>query len=212
MINTCSICNVAKPYTEFYKAAKAKNGCSNRCKACDLAYQRSRQADKAVANTRWYEKNRDTYLSGKREATKAKRVSAAEYRVQATGILDGTQEARWRKNRAARMMSKIQATPAWSNAEHKTRINAIYALTQQLQEVTGAIYHVDHIVPLHSNLVCGLHVWWNLQPLPEKTNILKNDAFDPAIFPEQGEVAFPFGGGRPVVRTTLLVKVEESDE
>jgi hypothetical protein len=49
------------------------------------------------------------------------------------------------------------------------------------------------------------------KPLSEKNNILKNDAFDPALFPDQGEVAFPSGDGF-VVHATLLQKVEQSDE
>lgn len=37
--------------------------------------------------------------------------------------------------------------------------------------------HVDHIIPLKNNLVCGLHNEFNLQLLPPGENIRKSNSF-----------------------------------
>ena len=39
-------------------------------------------------------------------------------------------------------------------------------------------YHVDHIIPLKHDLVCGLHCEFNLQVLPPEVNIAKRNHFE----------------------------------
>jgi hypothetical protein len=60
-----------------------------------------------------------------------------------------------------------QATPKWANL---LKIKEIY-----LQCPPG--YHVDHIIPLKSDIVCGLHVENNLQYLPAADNLQKSNNF-----------------------------------
>lgn len=62
--------------------------------------------------------------------------------------------------------SKIRARPAWASSE---AINAIYAEAHRLG------HHVDHMVPLVSSVVCGLHVEHNLQILPPLENLRKGN-------------------------------------
>ncbi len=68
---------------------------------------------------------------------------------------------------AKRRASKLQAFPAWANQEE---IKRIYK-----ERPKG--YHVDHIVPLQSDLVCGLHCEFNLQYLSAEENLSKGNKF-----------------------------------
>lgn len=61
-----------------------------------------------------------------------------------------------------------QATPNWANL---VEIQRFY-----LNRPEG--YHVDHIVPLNGNNVCGLHVIENLQYLSAFDNISKGNKFN----------------------------------
>jgi hypothetical protein len=66
---------------------------------------------------------------------------------------------------AKRRATKLRATPKFANLN---KIKEIYKNCPK-----G--YHVDHIVPLKSKLVCGLHVEWNLQYLTPSANLSKSN-------------------------------------
>jgi 5-methylcytosine-specific restriction endonuclease McrA len=69
-------------------------------------------------------------------------------------------------------------TVAWANAD---AIKAIYADARRLEQTTGIAHHVDHIVPLKSRVVCGLHCEFNLQILPAKENHRKYNKYWPEM-------------------------------
>lgn len=66
---------------------------------------------------------------------------------------------------ALRRSNKLKATPKFANLK---KIKEIYKNCPK-----G--YHVDHIIPLKNPIICGLHVEWNLQYLPAKQNLSKNN-------------------------------------
>lgn len=71
---------------------------------------------------------------------------------------------------AERKARKLLATPAWVDFE---AVKAFYELARRLTTDTGIPHHVDHIVPLKSKLVCGLHCEANLQAIPGAENMSK---------------------------------------
>lgn len=78
-----------------------------------------------------------------------------------------------------------KAWPDWC-AKHKD-FKVIYKKAKQLRSL-GKSVHVDHIVPLRSEAVCGLHVPWNLQILTEAENLLKSNLIWPDMWNEQQEL------------------------
>lgn len=85
----------------------------------------------------------------------------------------------WKKNQALRAFHEAkrraitkQATPKWAN---QFFMREIYDLARLRTKLTGFKWHVDHIVPLRSDVVCGLHCEYNLQVIPAVANIRKNN-------------------------------------
>jgi hypothetical protein len=67
------------------------------------------------------------------------------------------------------------ATPKWLTAEQKLEIRLMYRLAIELSRRTGVRHVVDHIVPLHGETVCGLHVPWNLRVITQDVNLRKSN-------------------------------------
>ena len=78
--------------------------------------------------------------------------------------------------RAQKRARKRKATPAWSNPKAR---RAIYRLAKKMTDETGIVHHVDHIVPLKSKYVSGLHCEANLQVIPATDNMRKHNCWWP---------------------------------
>ena len=68
-----------------------------------------------------------------------------------------------------------EATPLWLTQAQKSEMRELYKTAIELTKTTGVQYAVDHIYPLRSALVCGLHVPWNLQIIRRDLNLLKSN-------------------------------------
>lgn len=102
---------------------------------------------------RWREENKEKYLASKRKYQK--RNPAKTNAITA-------------KRRAA----KKCATVSWANT---AKINAIYHEAILRSKKTGIKHQVDHIYPLQSGYMCGLHIETNLQILPSSVNKSKSN-------------------------------------
>ena len=67
------------------------------------------------------------------------------------------------------------ATPKWITTGQKLAIRQLYLQAMDLTRLTGERYVVDHIVPLISDEVCGLHVPWNLRVITQEENLRKSN-------------------------------------
>lgn len=88
------------------------------------------------------------------------------------GLKTPEQKERLRAYALRRATAVKQATPTWAD---KRLIRMIYDKCQRMTEVKGEMHHVDHIVPIQSPVVCGLHVPWNLRIVPAGDNLSKSN-------------------------------------
>lgn len=73
---------------------------------------------------------------------------------------------------------RLQAFPKWAD---KNKILQIYITAQYKNLTTRRKYHVDHIIPLCGQNICGLHVPENLRIISKQANEAKSNYFLPYI-------------------------------
>lgn len=128
--------------------------CSHACKEASPSTVARKVAKTGGANPAW------------RGGTMIKSVSKTgkEYRRQHPHIEN---EKAVRRKRVV-----AGATPSWVDAK---AVLAVYAAARKVSKETGVPHHVDHVVPLTSKLVCGLHVQNNLAVKPGVENLKKHN-------------------------------------
>ena len=74
-----------------------------------------------------------------------------------------------------RRCAQRNATPAWADRE---KINTKYKERETMSRLTGIQHHVDHIIPIQSDVVCGLNVESNLRIIPSRDNQRKSNKWE----------------------------------
>lgn len=162
----CSMCQENKSATAFSKDASRRDGKKHQCKKCC-----------AALSGRWKALNREHCLArmaAYRAANRTKMSALSRAWAKRNKDLVASYAVDWReKNRAhhnaykaKRRAEKTQATPPWACAE---TMASFYAEASYLGR------EIDHIVPLKSPLVCGLHWEGNMQALTETENNSKGN-------------------------------------
>ena len=120
------------------------------------------------AGRRYYEKNKEA-VKARANARPKEEVNQykKKYKQENPELYKALVSVRKRRHR--------NATPAWITAEQKLAMREMYLQAQKLTKITGERYVVDHIIPLISPDVCGLHVPWNLRVITQEENLKKSN-------------------------------------
>ena len=95
---------------------------------------------------------------------------------------EAVEHDRHARSRRKRTNAIDMATPAWLSDKQLALIKGMYEEARRLSKEKGERYEVDHVVPLHSPVVCGLHVPWNMRVISKEENNRKgNRSFQEAM-------------------------------
>ena len=131
----------------------------------------------------WYRANRDLSKSRREIVKDSVNAKQRDRRLADPDRFRSAEHRYYRKNKAKflskwseRNARKINASPSWLSETDKKNIACIYEMAKRLSNCIGIQHHVDHIVPLKGDGVCGLHVPWNLAAIPARLNLKKNNS------------------------------------
>jgi hypothetical protein len=168
-LKRCTHCKVEKAFDAFYTHPKMADGRLGQCKPCRDSYVAA-----------WVQKNKVRRREIGRASASLNRTpersAAAFAKWYETAYADPAKRARMKSRVAKRRAVQIAATPSWAN---EFFIEQAYELAQLRTERLGVKWEVDHIVPLQSDLVCGLHVEHNLRVIPATANRSKKNHWWP---------------------------------
>lgn len=153
-MKTCLICQASLPLSFFAPSKTGRDGLHPWCRDCVSEYNKSRYRN-GQAPRNYARKSAATILPYT-EPAKNKTAKAAQE--------EGYKSA----ERVWRQLLKKRCIPSW--VEFRDTV-PIYALAVSLG------YTVDHVVPIHGDDVCGLHVPWNLQLLTRSENSRKGKKY-----------------------------------
>jgi hypothetical protein len=178
VFKTCTKCGENKDLSDFYSQSTGHMGVRASCKICckkqNNEWQRSNKEKSRNKAARYRERNPLKVKNSVYKYQKSNPVKMKELR-------DKFKNANPDKiafYKAKRRSAKLNATPSWAN---KDAMIVLYTEAAKLTK-SGVVTHVDHIVPLQSPLVCGLHCEANLQLLSANDNVSKGNRWWPDMW------------------------------
>ncbi len=159
---TCVDCRIKQRNTEYhqkYMKQYHKDNKNSHNTQCKKRYQIHKERHLYVSKV-WYETHKEQHK---------------EY-VKQYGKL-------WRKNNpdktslsdTRRCKAIKQSAPLWYEND---LVKQFYLKRDELNKKWGTNFQVDHIIPIVSDTVCGLHCWDNLQLLDKSLNSSKRHVYE----------------------------------
>ena len=173
----CTKCKENKELTTFSKCSGNKDGYEYNCKSCRNIDSKQNNAKIEVKEkNKIYQKERREQSTYEEYRQKVYQKHKLKIRQQHK-VYDSKSENKVKKlaSGSKYRATKLNATPSWLTKDHFKQIESFYERAKELEEATGEKFHVDHIIPLQSKIVSGLHVPWNLQVLTEEENLRKSN-------------------------------------
>lgn len=164
-----------KPCKHGHVALRLLKGTCVECRKMEWAESNERRKEyfktsptvKAIKR-RYYERNKEAVKA--RAAARPREERRRHGKTHKAANLDY-----YRALTNARRRRHRQATPKWVTATERHQIRCLYAQARELSTALGTPYEVDHILPLNSDVVCGLHVLINLRIVPKEDNLKKSN-------------------------------------
>lgn len=200
----CRVCNIEK-HLEHFRFRKDSNSYRKECIACcNLRDKNNYHKTKDTKNPIRAQKRKDTleqsregykqsYHRNKHNINNHRRIARQfnkekfqeiehkKYIKHRDSILEN-RKAYLKNNlpdilyrNSIKRAKKRQAMPRWLTRAQRVEIRNFYREANRLKEESGIVHHVDHIIPLNNDVVCGLHVPWNLQILTGTENCKKHN-------------------------------------
>jgi len=179
-------CSCGADISHKYHNVKYCDSCKKEARTASL--HKYNTSDKNIENQARYRKTdkaKECWTRANKKHSEYHSAYSKEWGKTEIGVLSQKKAGlKWRskpearaKKAAAQMkreQTKRGATPSWSESE---QIRDLYIEAKKLEMITGDKYHIDHVVPLNSAVVCGLHCIANLEILEASENIRKSNTW-----------------------------------
>lgn len=168
---------------EKARAQEWRDANRERSKATTAAWRAANKERHAAMQKAWFEAHKEERKTYRKEMYAKNHLRenelSREYKIRnraeiaqkaAEYLLKHPESNRFARS-LRRAVEKL-AMPVWAD---RKKIREFYKTAVTTAVETGIPHHVDHIVPLQSKWVCGLHVQNNLQVLPGTENATKSN-------------------------------------
>ncbi|RKX64851.1 MAG: hypothetical protein DRP42_05745 [Tenericutes bacterium] len=202
MSKSCRECKKLKPFEQYHKNSRAKDGCVNICKVCVREYHgkwygknRDRQLElgkirfkgKWYSNEAWRQgqlkknriyreshKERKKELDSRPEAKEKRReYYSGRFECQAFKKSEHERNKRWKSNN--KWWVNAMSSKKRADKNNRTPSWSNLDAIKEFYRSCPKGHQVDHVVPLKGENVSGLHVEYNLQYLTAEENNRKNN-------------------------------------